>query len=412
MTETKQAQVRDHSLQQRAGRSRSEVAVLALTVMASGVLLYFCQEALIPVALALLFSLILSTAVEALHRRGLPRGVSAFIMLVLFFAAIGAAVDAVWDPAQQWFKSAPKTLQGIERKLGPLQTTLQRFESLIDRAGSLGASKTSAAPPAGGTAPAAATPAPKSGPGVMQEASSVLDTTRTALADIVAIVVLTLFLLAGGPPMLARMAAAFSSQSEAARLQDIIEAIRAEVGRYYATTALINIGLGTATAIVTMSLGMPSPLLWGVIAAVLNFIPYVGSAVTLTVLTLVAFVTFDHAGRVVAVAACYVALSTIEGQVVQPLLVGRRLDLNPLIVFLALWFAGWGWGIAGITIAIPALVASKVAAEHSESGAAWASFLSPSDSDKSKVRTRVQKARAAMQSRNRSMVKPGTQELK
>jgi hypothetical protein len=126
------------------------------------------------------------------------------------------------------------------------------------------------------------------------------------------------------------------------------------------------------------ALGMPNPMLWGVLAALFNFIPYVGSAVTFAILVIVAFVSFDGIGYVLAVGGSYLALATIEGQVVQPLLVGNRLDLNPIIVFLALWFGGWFWGIAGIAMAIPSLVAIKVAAEHHPRGEPLLQFLSPS----------------------------------
>jgi predicted PurR-regulated permease PerM len=115
-----------------------------------------------------------------------------------------------------------------------------------------------------------------------------------------------------------------------------------------------------------MLIGVPNPFLWGTMAAVLNFIPYVGSTMMLIVLSVVALVSFDSFGRIAAVIASYLALATIEGQVVQPWFVGQRLELNPLLVFLAVWFGGWMWGIAGITIAVPMLVALKVAAEHSE----------------------------------------------
>jgi predicted PurR-regulated permease PerM len=192
------------------------------------------------------------------------------------------------------------------------------------------------------------------------------------------IIILALFLLSGGPPMLARMAASVASDLHAAHALRVIEAIRAELGRYYGTIALINLGLGLATALAMLLLGVPNPYLWGAVAGVLNFIPYVGSATTLLLLAVVALVSFNDLTHVFAVVGCYLALATIEGQVVQPLLVGRRLDLNPILVFLAVWFGGWFWGVAGIVIAVPSLVALKVAATHSERADAVVELLSPS----------------------------------
>jgi predicted PurR-regulated permease PerM len=207
----------------------------------------------------------------------------------------------------------------------------------------------------------------------------IFDETRAALVGIVTVTILVLFLLTGGPPMLARMSAALASDLQSTHTLRIINAVRIEVSRYYGSIALINLGLGLSTAVIMLLLGMPNPFLWGAIAAVFNFLPYVGSATTLVLLTVVAFVTFNSIGHVAAVAASYLALATIEGQLVQPLIVGRRLELNPIIVFLALWFGAWFWGVAGIVMAVPTLVSLKVVAQHSNSGRPLTEFLSPEE---------------------------------
>jgi predicted PurR-regulated permease PerM len=143
-----------------------------------------------------------------------------------------------------------------------------------------------------------------------------------------------------------------------------------------------------------MLLGVPNAFLWGTVAAVLNFVPYVGSATTLVLLSVVALVSFDSIGRMAAVVASFLALATIEGQVAQPLFVGHRLEINPLLVFLAVWFGGWMWGIAGITIAVPSLLALKVAAEHSDRGQSLVAFLSPGRSKARRVGRRPIEAAA------------------
>jgi predicted PurR-regulated permease PerM len=188
---------------------------------------------------------------------------------------------------------------------------------------------------------------------------------------------MTFFLLAGGPPMLARISAALTGHVQANHMLKVIDAVRTELSRYYMSIALINCGLGIATAGVTALLGMPNPWLWGAVAAVLNFIPYIGSAITLLLLTIVAFVTFSSIGHVAAVTLSYLGLATIEGQLLQPLVVGRRLELHPIMVFLALWFAGWLWGIAGIVITIPSLVSLKVVAQRSRHSKPLSELLSP-----------------------------------
>ena len=144
--------------------------------------------------------------------------------------------------------------------------------------------------------------------------------------------------------------------------------MRVEVGRYYGTLALINLSLGIATAVTMWLLHMPNPVLWGVMAAALNFIPYLGSAVTLLVLSVVALVSFDSIPHVLLVSASYLALATIEGQIVEPVFFGRRLDINPIVIFIALWFGGWLWGIAGVMFTLPVLLAVKVAAARGGTG--------------------------------------------
>jgi predicted PurR-regulated permease PerM len=340
-----------------------------LVFVAIGVLLYVAHFAFIPIALALLFALILSGPVEALYRFHVPRSLSATIILIITLGLLAGVVDLMWAPTQNWFAAAPQTMKVIRRKLNPAIRFITHIEELRSSAGNIGAAAQS-------VTAAAAVPAPadnEKGPVLF------LDATREAMISVLTFVIVTLFLLAGGPPMLARMTAAFVDDLNAGHVLAIIEKVRGEVGRFYVTTALINVGLGLATAGVMMLCGMPTPFLWGVMAAALNFIPYAGSTATLVVLTLVAFVTFDGIGHVLAVAGSYLLLAMLEGQIVQPLFVGRRLKINPLLIFLALWFGGLFWGIAGVVLATPALLTLKVIAEHAISGKSVMEFLGPNN---------------------------------
>jgi predicted PurR-regulated permease PerM len=324
---------------------------LALRLLAAalvGALLYFAHTAFIPIVLAVLFSLILSTPVEALHRRGFPRSAAAVLVLLVLVSIVGATVNLLWTPAQTWWASAPQTILTIEKKVRPAFRLVNRVEMLTDRAGQIaqapGAPSQKPAPVAAETAGPPAVPAAQPSPNA---AVGMLKEMRSVLVSSVTVIIVTLFLLAGGPPMLGRMTAALAKDLKLSHALKVIDAVRGEVSRYYVSIALINVGLGVVTAAITMLLGMPNPLLWGAVAGILNFVPYVGSATTLILLSIVAFVTFDSVGHVVAVAVSFLALTTIEGQVIQPLVVGQHLELNPLIVFLALWFWGWFWGVPG-----------------------------------------------------------------
>jgi predicted PurR-regulated permease PerM len=179
-----------------------------------------------------------------------PRSVSAAVLMIAILGIFAALVNFVSVPAQQWFAAAPHTLRVIEKKIRPVERIMSRLDDLRNSAGNIG--NPSRAVPQ----PAAAAP---------EESGSVvlLDATRGAVLSSVTVIILTLFLLAGGPPMLARMTSAFASDLNSAHIISVIEKVRREVGRFYVTTALINVGLGLATSLAMMGCGMPNPFLWG-----------------------------------------------------------------------------------------------------------------------------------------------------
>jgi predicted PurR-regulated permease PerM len=338
-------------------------AAKGILVFLIGALLYVAHSAFVPVALAFLFALVLSSPVEALHRLGVARGLSAALILMLALSALAGLIALTWTPVQDWYASAPQTLAVIQKKITPVARLMAHIEELSKRAEVVG-SNTKAPAPVVAVAQAGAT-------------ATVLGAIRDSAVGLATFSIITLFLLAGGPPMVARMTAAFFDHLKANHILRLIEKVRAEVGHFYVTIALINLSLGIGTALIGLAWGMPTPYLWGALAAVLNFIPYAGSAATLLVLTLVAVVSFDGLGHAMGVSVSYMVLTAIEGQIIQPLLIGRRLEVNPLLIFLGLWFGGLFWGIAGVILATPTLVALKVIAENSMDGTSMLQFLGP-----------------------------------
>jgi predicted PurR-regulated permease PerM len=350
----------------RASAQRSLArAVWILAACATVAALRIGRDLLIPLVLGVLLALVLSGIVETLRRWRVPRALSALVLLLLIAVGIGGVLDAIWTPAQQWIENAPRVLRTVERRLRPAQSIVQRLDAIADRVSNI------ASPGGKEAAPPSAAPAPS------VTAASVLAGTGWLAASIVMWLALTLLLLAAGPGTLARMTATLAADWHAANVLRIIHAIRNEVGRYYATLAVINVGFGAVTALVMWLLGMPNPALWGAIAAVLNFIPYLGCITTLVILSVVALVTFDHITHTLLVGASFLILAAIEGHVVEPVFIGRRLDLNPIVVLVAIWMGGWIWGITGVVVALPTLVAAKVAASHSLRGGALVRFLSP-----------------------------------
>lgn len=324
---------------------RSQQALVVIAVLLVIGVLQFAQSAVVPLLFAAFLAMLLSPSVALLRRIGVPRGVAAGVVVLSLVAIVGVGFNATWHPAKAWLDEAPQTLRTLERKLRPVTGFIAKVESVsvqAERVTDPGAAKSGAATPV--KAP---------------EQKSTIANTQEWLIAILTTLVVTYFLLATGPSLLVKVEAALGSRTRNTRLLRLAATISDDVGRYFATVTLINLALGVATAVTMYWLGMPNPLLWGVVAFVLNFIPYAGSATTLALLTVVALVSFDDLGKPLAVAGSYLILTTLEGQIVQPILVGRRLDVSPLLVFLSLWVGGWLWGIAGVALAVPLLVAAK-----------------------------------------------------
>ena len=351
-----------------------------LVLGALGVLLYVAHFAFVPIALALLFALVLSSPVEGLHRWGIPRSLGALVLLVIALSILVAAVALLWKPAQYWYDEAPQTIRTIKHKFAPALKIVTRVDDIGTSATVL--SNTAAARPGTYVAAQQAAAAPKAG-------STILGSSVGAAVSSLTFLVLTLFLLTGGPPMMARMTAAFVDDLKASHVLTIIEAVRGEVGRFYVVTAVINVGLGVLTTVAMTMWGMPTPYVWGIMAALLNFIPYAGATTTLAIVTFVASMTFNDVPRIFGVAGTYLAIAAVEGQIVQPLFVGRRLEINPLLIFLGLWLGGLFWGVAGVLLATPVLVALKVIAKHSTGGNAVLEFLGPNDQSKNAAQPRI-----------------------
>jgi predicted PurR-regulated permease PerM len=340
-------------------------AVWLVAIMGVGAVLYFAQDVFIPVAIALFLALLLTPAVDMLQRWRMRRGFAVALVAFVVFALAALAINAVWTPATEWLARAPQTMRKIDPRLQPLREMFDRVDDVAQRAGQL----TQGGANVSGT-PAIVTPVPGE--------RTAIALTKSFIGSLT-VIPLTLFFLLGGPPLLARMGASLSGREASAKALRLTEAIRHEVGRYFGTIALINFGLGCATALCLYALGMPNAILWGVLAAVFNFVPYLGPIAAFFIISIAALLTFDNTGRALSVSGVFLCLHLIEGQLVQPLTVGRRFEVNALVVLLAVWFGYGFWGIPGMLLATPVLVAIKAAAQYQPSWRTVRDFLTPND---------------------------------
>jgi predicted PurR-regulated permease PerM len=338
-------------------------AVWLVAIMGAGVVLYFAQDVLIPVAMAVFFTLLLTPAVDRLQSWGLRRGLAAAVVMLVVCASVALAANAAWGPATAWLARAPQTLRQIDPRLKPLREMFDRVDAVAERAGQL---------TQGGSAvsgkPAIVTP--------VAGESTAISLTKSLLGWLT-VIPLTLFFLIGGPPLLARLGATLAGNEASVRTLRLTDAIRSEVGRYFGTVALINVGLGICTALAMYALDMPNAILWGVMAALFNFVPYLGPIAAFFILAIAALVTFESLGHALSIPGVFLCLHLIEGQLVQPLTVGRRFEVNSLVVLVAVWFGYGFWGIPGMLLAMPAVVALKVAAQYQPNWRTVRDFLAP-----------------------------------
>jgi len=322
----------------------SRRASIATAVVAVIVLLHFARGALAPVLVAAVLALMLSTVVDVLVRWRLPRWLASAIVVLTLVVVAGSCLNAVWEPARNWLDRAPHMLQTAEHKLRPLTRLVAKVESVSDQA----ARMASPAAPGGGDPPVKVRP----------DSPHLVNLTLGWVVTLLATVFMTYFLLADGPKLLARLSRWPARNSRRGAVVMAL-AVRRVLGRYFGAFAICSLALGVATTVAMAMLQMPSPVLWGTLAFLLNFIPYAGPTVAFSLLVLVALVSFDGLGSAAAVGGCFLVLTTLEGQLLQPILVGRRIRVSPLAVLLALWFGGWLWGLPGVALAAPMLAVAR-----------------------------------------------------
>ncbi len=189
-------------------------------------------------------------------------------------------------------------------------------------------------------------------------------------------IILLYFLLAYDGVFLAKLIKLMPTLSDKKRAVSIAHEIAGQISRYLSTITVINCGLGLAVGTTVGILGLPNPLMWGAMVAVLNFIPYLGALTGIVCMTLGAILSFDSVGYAMLFPASYLLLASLEGNFLTPMVMGRSLTLNPVLVLLSLTFWGWMWGIVGVVLAVPILAAFKIFCSHIEPMQPLAEFIS------------------------------------
>ncbi|HEX8912975.1 MAG TPA: AI-2E family transporter, partial [Humisphaera sp.] len=211
------------------------------------------------------------------------------------------------------------------------------------------------------TRPQAAEPAPAQPPGL---AGKVFGTTTAIVGGVTEVLLLLLLILAGGGTFLRKLEVVLPTQSARHCAKTICHEAEAVVLRYVATTALINLGQAAVVGLVLWWLGVPGAWLWAGLTFIVEFVPYLGAAVMMVLLAVVALTTFDSTAKILAVPGSYLLITTLQNNLVSPLAYGNRLKLNPVAVLVGVLFWWSVWGIPGAFLAVPIVATIKVAADR------------------------------------------------
>lgn len=325
--------------------------VTALFVLAVFYTLYLTRELTLPIILALLLSFLLRPAVRALQRAHVPLFLASAIVVLALVGAVAAGGYAIAEPASLWIQKSPQIMRDLEHKLRPIKQKVQEVNKAAQQVEKITAVEQ----------PPRTTAVQVRGPSVR---ALVLDSAQQILTGAMVMFFLLYFLLATGESLIDRISQLARTVDGRKSVVCIVNDIERNVSRYLGSITLISCVMGVLTGLLMYALGMPNPVLWGALAAVLNFLPYIGPMVMLVILTVVALLTFDTVPRALVVTGSYFMLEAFEGQLLTPMFLGRHLSLNPVIIFLGLIFWGWLWGPAGALLAVPLLMTLKIICEH------------------------------------------------
>jgi predicted PurR-regulated permease PerM len=355
--------LRMYELLQRPFQVRS-IALSGLFLLAVFYTIYFLRSLLLPLVLALLLSYLLRPIVRALAKVKIPALIGAALLLLCLVGAFAYSVSFLAAPAAGWIEKAPYSLQQLQQRLTPFKKPMAK---VAQASGAIEKLATTEPTPA-------KTPTVEVKPRPLTE--RLYEHTSELLVSTLTMLILLYFLLAYDGVFLAKLIKLMPTLSDKKRAVTIAHEIESQISRYLFTITLINICLGIAVGTAVGFLGLPNPVLWAVLVAVLNFVPYLGAFTGIFCMLLAALLSFDSLGYALIFPATYLLLASLEGNFITPFVMGRSLTLNPVLVLLSLTFWGWMWGVVGVILAVPILAAFKIFCTHLKPMEPLAEFMS------------------------------------
>jgi predicted PurR-regulated permease PerM len=324
--------------------SAGQAAIIGIFLILFGALLYVGRAILLPILAASIIAMTLAPLVKAAKRRGIPPWVTGLVIVAIFLGVVSIAVSALAGPVSQWIARAPEIGAIIKERLAVLDRPLASLQEL--QTALFGGE-------AGGTN--------VSTPDIVLP---VVAFVTPAAGELLLFFGTLLFVLIGQIDLRTSLVSVFGNRDTKLRFLKIMRDIERNLAGYLAVVTIINAALAVIVAVGTWLIGYPNPVIFGVLAGLLNYVPYVGPGVMVVALFGVGLVTFPWIGQALVAPLALVALTTLEGHFVTPTIVGRRLTLNPLLVLLGLAFWTWMWGPFGAFLAVPLSIIGLVVFNH------------------------------------------------
>jgi predicted PurR-regulated permease PerM len=328
------------------------ISVVGLFVAALVVIVFRMASVVVPVVLAWVVAMVLLPAVDGLERRGVPRVLTSIVLVVLLLAGIMVIVGVLTVPLTYWIGRTGELGALLKERLQTLGNPFAFFDEI-------------------GNALSQVTGGDKSPSAVNVSSSNIVTVILDVLTPLVSETLLFLialtFNLIYHRDIQSGMLLLFHNDSARQMAKDVLKDIQVNTSIYFGTLIVVNICLGTAATALTWLVGLPHPFLWGTLAAVLNFIPYLGPLIVIATLFVIGLLAFSALGQAVIAPLAYLGITALEGQVITPTLIGHRLTINPFLVFLSIAFWSWMWGPVGAFLAVPILLCAMVAVRRMSS---------------------------------------------
>jgi predicted PurR-regulated permease PerM len=336
----------------RTGAMKPSPMQIFLAVLGAIALLFFARPVVLPIALACIAGITLKPVMRGLTCCHVPPALSAAVVLCLLVGAIGIGFFQLGRPAMAWMNEAPQHMSELRHRVLKMLPRLQRFSQAAAAVKDLGATEEEKKE--------AQELTPTLEVKDRRGTGSILNWTGTFLVGVAETLVLLYLLLASGDLFLKKLVHVMPTFRDKKRAVEISHEIQQNISNYLFSVSLINIGLGVVVSGGLYWMGVPNAGMWGMLVAVLNFVPYFGPVAGILLLGSIGLLTFETLWKVILPPAWYLLLHLLEANLITPVLLGRRFTLNPVVIFVSLIFWTWIWGVPGALLSVPTLVSIKV----------------------------------------------------